>query len=79
MRIGRDKLRQILLEEACGCMASEPEMEYAYGVEDDDHYPSPHSSVDKNSVLNCVAVLAMSVDCPVTRDTLLSTVYELMS
>ena len=86
MKIGRDKLRKILIEEACGCMAAEPALGYFEdSVADDSHHyqdeplQASHASVDRDSVLNCVAVLAMSVECPVTREALLSTVYELMS
>ncbi len=82
MKIGRDKLRKILLEEACGCMASEPSLEYFEDEMDHEFHGEnivPQSGVDKDSVLNCVAVLAISVNCPVTREALLSTVYDLMS
>lgn len=86
MKINRDKLRKILLEEACGCMAGEPSLEYFEDSIDSDHQQEIYDDhlggqlvVDKDSVLNCVAVLAISVNCPVTREALLSTVYDLMS
>ena len=84
MRLDRKNLRKILLKEACGCMGMDNHEldDYSYEMDYDSHHEDPnpvmHGSIDKDSVLNAIATLAMAVDCPVTRDTLLSTVQELM-
>ena len=82
MKLDRSSLRKILIAEACGCMGVdvEPELEYYeadYGMDEIPETSSP-GSIDRDSALNSVAVLAMAVDCPVTREALLSVVHELM-
>ena len=80
MKLDRKSLRKILIQEACGCMGIDS-VDY---LEDDvmdmpvHHKPSVNmGGIDKESVVNCVVVLAQAVDCPVTREILLSAVHEI--
>ena len=81
MKLDRQSLRRILIQEACGCMDPGLESDYVMGYKDTE-YEVPDAilpgSIDKDSVLNSVAVLAMASDCPATREALLSVVYDLM-
>ena len=82
MKLNRAQLRKILIKEACGCMGGMQEYPPGAIESNDMSYQEPEAvdpgSIDKDSVLNSVAILAMAVDCPATRERLLSTVQELM-
>ena len=85
MKLDRASLRKILISEACGCM-SEPIEPYELDPEIGSHkdhemvnYQNPATiAISRDSVLECVAALAMSVSCPVTRDRLLDAVRDLI-
>lgn len=92
MNISRQRLRKILMQEACGCMGIDNNELDDYGYHEevydndseygeqqfDDEDISGGGLIDKDSVLRSVAVLAVAVDCPATREVLLSAVKDLI-